>query len=165
MRTGTGVVVFREHAAERGADAEKAEVVSRHEQRGSGEGFAAIREAGFRRPRRGEAGEGRLLRLQIAEHRIAEGRTAVLVGRHAALQRPGVVQEDEAIRILHGKPPQQGAIDQREHRGIGADAQRERQDRREREERRPRQRAKNLRHAIYLRRSDLTSAVITRPWS
>jgi len=83
-----------------------------------------------------EARECRLLRLHLAEHRIAERRTALLARRGTALQWAGMIEERELAGILHRQLPEQDAIHQREDRRGRADPERERQDRRQRIERR-----------------------------
>src|SRR5205823_13944894 len=86
----------------------------------------------------GESGEYRLAALEVPKHRVAEHHVAV--SRLAARLRTGLgagrCEVDEPGRIWHWERAQQDLVEQREHSGVGADPERERNDRDAGDERR-----------------------------
>ena len=80
---------------------------------------------------RGEAGEYRLGPLEVPEHRVAED--FVAVPGLATPLRAGLWarsrEVDELVRLRHREGAQQDLVEQREDGGVGADAERERDDR------------------------------------
>ena len=89
----------------------------------AGKRLSVVRETGGGGAGAGQAGEGRLVLLQPAEDRITERRPAWLVGGRAALERPGLVQEHEVTRVLHGKRPEEHLIEEREDRRVRSDTE------------------------------------------
>ena len=118
------VVLLREGAAGDGTDAEHGEVLVRHLLAGDRLG---LRVAGERRT---PAGDDRDL-LEEAGFAPPVGVVAgrgPFVGRTAA--RPQVLPDHhEPLRMRIGQRPEQDGVDDGEHRGVGADAERDRQDR------------------------------------
>src|SRR5262249_21402896 len=87
---------------------------------------------------RRDAGERPVLRLEVAEHPVAED--AVAVPGEPALMRPrahGVAAEvHELLRPRHRERREEHLVEERKDRRIGADAERERQYGNDRDERR-----------------------------
>jgi hypothetical protein len=120
------IVVFIENAAQNRVHAENLEVISRYQICSSRKSGVLVGQAGGSASRTCQAGEWRLLRLHLAEHWITERRSSGLVGRHAALRRSRVVQEDQLLRIPDRKRTQQHTIEHRKDCGVRPDAQRKR---------------------------------------
>ena len=141
------VVVRRDDAADRRADAEHLEIGAGHQLAGHALGLPVRRRrssppSGARTcpektvGRRRASGDRRLTRAErappIRHRRSCRGspRTSErqhVAARVAAVVVPRAVEQHELVRVLHRQPPQQDFVDQREDRRVGADAQRDRQ--------------------------------------
>ena len=77
--------------------------------------------------------------LEVAEHGIAEHvvTAAGVAARCRTLFGAGRAEVDEANRLRNGQRPEEHLVEQREDRGVRADAQRQRDDRDERDKRGP----------------------------
>ena len=80
-----------------------------------------------------EPGEGGLVGLERAEHRVTEHRPATLIRRRASLHRSGVIEKGQLLRVRNRQRGQQNPVKDRKHGRVDADTEGERQhgDRRE----------------------------------
>ena len=126
-----GLVVGRSDQPAQGRlQAEHLEVAAGHEHAVGVERLPAIRQVRAERPVRGHAREHGLRLLEIAEHRITEDRlrAAGVVARLGSRLRAGRRQVDQPPRVLHRQGPEQHLVEQREDRGIRANAKPQRDD-------------------------------------
>jgi hypothetical protein len=134
---GTELLIFvREEGTARGEwRSEDVEVAARDDLRGELFRFADARERQRREPGQGRSAEDRLLVSQIGEVRPR--------GAPEELRRavPYFARTDhhDARDVADGHRTQQDGVDEREHRRIGADTQRQRDDGDERHARCPKQ--------------------------
>ena len=132
------IVRFGDEATEVRPDAEHGEIRARHDFRQHRLMLPSRRQVHRRRMPAQDAVEELRLRLQIAAHRVGhQVATAPAVRERIA----SPVDQHDAVRIPDRKQSQQHLIDERKDGGVGADAEREGQDRRQREGGRPYQRA------------------------
>ena len=138
MPAGVPIVVGIQQPAERRLEAEHRKVRAGHEQPVAASGLRLIGQVGAEPDVQCDAGEDRLLLLEIAEHRVAEHRFTVpgLAAGIGTLPRSGRRQVDQLTRPLHRERTQQCLIEQREDRGVRADAKGKREDGDDRDERR-----------------------------
>ncbi len=143
MRAGGAIVGRAEHAADRGLHAERREVAARHLRALGAERLPARRHVGAEQSVRGQPAEHLLHPLEVAEHGIAEGVVAVagLVARGPAGLRPWRAEVHQPRRVLHRQRPEQHVVEDREDRGVRADAEGNRPHGHGGHERRLRQRA------------------------
>ena len=87
----------------------------------------------------GDRCEGARAVAPVVERRSREIRRFLLAGEFTPS-----VEDDQPRRVAVGERPQQDAVDEAEDGGVGADAERERQDRRRREPRRPQEREEGV---------------------
>jgi hypothetical protein len=150
------VVVGRDDASERGADAQNLEIAARHQLAQDALRLAAaVRHADVHRDRPAREQAGKDLRRRrgicdgladprqrrravdeiVAEvfvHRVREH----VAARVAAVVVPCAVEEDELFGVFHRKAPQEHFVDEREDGGVGADTEGDRHERDAREQRR-----------------------------
>ena len=116
------IVFWHQHAADRGADAECAEEVARHQLGRSRLGIAAPTHRWLRTHSSDHGREGCVPVAEVAVHRIGEDRLGVVAGT-----RPGTgvvrVEQHQPFRIFHRQRPQHHLIQQRENRRVGSDSQ------------------------------------------
>ena len=120
-----------EDASRRRSHAEHREVVARHHLDVDALGLVVDRDRGVGQPARQHFAErlGALLVLLV-------DRIGVHARAHvAAAVRARLIQHHQLVRVLHRQLAQQDLVDQREDRGVRADAERERQDRDDRKQR------------------------------
>jgi hypothetical protein len=123
MSAWRAVVVLREGAADVRAHAEDVEVVAGDQLAVDAFGLAVGDERERRREAREDAVEHGILIAEVAIHRIREG---ALV-ESASLERARAVEDHEPLGRGDGKKPQEDLVGQRKDRGVGADAEGERQ--------------------------------------
>jgi hypothetical protein len=87
---------------------------------------------------RGDPREDLLLSLEVAEHGVTEDRLAIagLSARLRSRLGPGSSEVHQLTWLPNGQRPQERLLEERENGGIGADSQRERDDRNQGHERR-----------------------------
>jgi hypothetical protein len=154
MRAARHVILRRQHAAERGLHAEHVEERSRHQL-----ARRALR-AALNAHGHGPVAAAEHTRehvVVIAEVDVVRIRERILIALPVAMKRSLALEQHQLLRILHGQQAQQGLIDQREDRRVGAEAQRDREHRDDGEDRRLAQRAQGIaeicqqmRHYSYL---------------
>ena len=126
------IVLFRiEHPADGRFHAEHREVIAGHHFGLDALGLVVDTDRGRHQPPAQHFGQRLGLLLEVLIERIRMHPRAHIAAVVTAL----LVQHHELVRGADGQLAQQNLVDQREDRGIGADAQGERQDRDNREER------------------------------
>ncbi len=132
------IVAGPQQPSDSGLQLERREVGTGDQRATAADRLIVIGEVGAEAAVRGEAGEHRLALLEIPEHRVAEDHVAV-AGLAAGLRArlgAGGRKIHQLIGFGHRQRLEQHLVDQREDRGVGPDAEGQREDRDRRHERR-----------------------------
>ena len=128
VAAGDAVVVGREYAADCRLHAEDVEVVAGDQLGAAALGLALHGEARVEGRTREDAGDVGGAVAQALVHWIGEGFGVVAVAGDAAGFRSRGVEDHDFVGILYGEAAEEDLIHQRKDGGVGADAERQRDD-------------------------------------